>query len=57
MSPFTSVAPLVFVVVTTMVKQGYEDFKRHKADRVINDRKVQVLREGKIETIKGRLEK
>ena len=55
MSPFTSVAPLVFVVVTTMVKQGYEDFKRHKADRVINDRKVQVLREGKIETIKGRL--
>ena len=39
-SPFTSVAPLVFVVTMTMLKQGYEDFKRHRADRVINQRKV-----------------
>ena len=38
-----------------MIKQGYEDFKRHRADREINDRKVEVLREGKIETIKERL--
>ena len=36
-----------------MIKQGYEDFKRHKADREINDRKVEVLREGKMKTMKS----
>ena len=45
-SPFTSVAPLVFVVTMTMLKQGYEDFKRHRADRVINQRKVTKLQDG-----------
>ena len=45
-SPFTSVAPLVFVVTMTMLKQGYEDFKRHRADRVINQRKVTKLQNG-----------
>eukprot|EP00095_Tigriopus_kingsejongensis_P008902 maker-scaffold1538_size36768-snap-gene-0.8 protein:Tk08902 transcript:maker-scaffold1538_size36768-snap-gene-0.8-mRNA-1 annotation:"hypothetical protein DAPPUDRAFT_315465" len=39
-SPFTSIAPLVFVVLVTMIKQGYEDYLRHKADSVINNRKV-----------------
>ena len=49
-SPFTSVAPLVFVVSMTMLKQGYEDFKRHRADRVINQRKVTKLeKEGVLE--------
>lgn len=45
-SPFTSVAPLVFVVTMTMLKQGYEDFKRHQADRGINRRKVTKLQDG-----------
>ena len=45
-SPFTSVAPLVFVVSMTMLKQGYEDFKRHRADSVINQRKVTKLQDG-----------
>ena len=27
-----------------MIKQGYEDFKRHLADRSVNDKKVEVLR-------------
>ena len=36
-----------------MIKQGYEDFKRHKADREINDRKVEVLKEGKMKTMKS----
>ena len=36
-----------------MIKQGYEDFKRHRADREINDRKVEVLREGKMKTMKS----
>ena len=45
-SPFTSVAPLVLVVSLTMLKQGYEDFKRHRADKVINERKVTKLQDG-----------
>ena len=36
-----------------MIKQGYEDFKRHRADREINDRKVEVLREGKMKSMKS----
>ena len=27
-----------------MIKQGYEDFKRHLADRSVNGKKVEVLR-------------
>ncbi len=54
-SPFTSVAPLVFVVTTTFVKQAYEDWLRHKADRTINDKKVKkVTEEGGITEIKAK---
>lgn len=35
-SPATSLIPLMFVVSVTAVKQGYEDFLRHKADNVVN---------------------
>jgi phospholipid-translocating ATPase len=52
-SPFTSVAPLVFVVTMTMLKQGYEDFKRHRADRVINQRKVTKLQDGGVMEIQS----
>lgn len=45
-SPFVSIAPLVIVVSVTMIKQGYEDFKRHKADDVINDKHVFVIGDG-----------
>jgi phospholipid-translocating ATPase len=44
-SPFTSIAPLVFVVTTTFAKQAYEDWLRHKADRAINDRKIKKVAE------------
>ena len=32
----TSLLPLIFVVVVTAIKQGYEDFLRHKSDRQVN---------------------
>lgn len=35
-SPLTSLIPLVFVISVTAVKQGFEDFLRHKADNVVN---------------------
>ncbi|CDI97044.1 phospholipid transporting ATPase IF [Echinococcus multilocularis] len=42
-SPVTSILPLAFVILLTMVKQGYEDFLRHKADREINSAPVQLV--------------
>lgn len=28
--------PLIFVVAVTAIKQGYEDYLRHKADNMVN---------------------
>ncbi len=44
-SPVTSILPLVFVVGLSMVKQGYEDYLRHKADREVNNACVQLISE------------
>lgn len=45
-SPATSIVPLVFVITVTAIKQGYEDWLRHKADREVNNRDFQVIRNG-----------
>lgn len=47
MSPFTSLAPLVFVITVTAAKQGYEDFLRYRADNIVNYSMVTVIRDGK----------
>ena len=52
-SPFTSIAPLVFVVSVTMVKQGYEDFCRHRADREVNHKPVDLVAEGHVKEIRA----
>ena len=36
-----------------MIKQGYEDVKRHWADRAFNEKKVALLKRGKIVEIKS----
>jgi len=53
-SPFTSVFPLVFVVVVTMIKQGYEDVMRHRADREINFSSVTILQNSKYKIINSK---
>ncbi|XP_040570964.1 phospholipid-transporting ATPase IF [Lepeophtheirus salmonis] len=50
-SPLTSISPLVFVVLVTMMKQGYEDYKRHKNDSIINNRPVTRLKHGIVQRI------
>ncbi|XP_046660908.1 phospholipid-transporting ATPase IF-like [Homalodisca vitripennis] len=48
-SPVTSWAtlfPLLFVVTVSAIKQGYEDYRRHKADNKINNSLVTVVRDG-----------
>ncbi|XP_052218556.1 phospholipid-transporting ATPase IF-like isoform X1 [Dreissena polymorpha] len=49
-SPITSILPLIFVVTVTAIKQGYEDWLRHKADREVNYREVEVIRNGQLTT-------
>ncbi|KAK6644621.1 hypothetical protein RUM43_000889 [Polyplax serrata] len=50
-SPVTSIAPLVFVIMVTAIKQGYEDYLRHKADREVNNYPVTVIRKGVIQLV------
>lgn len=52
-SPATSIAPLVFVVAVTAIKQGYEDLLRHKADNEVNNREAYVVRDGKVAQCKS----
>ncbi|XP_077455948.1 phospholipid-transporting ATPase IH isoform X1 [Stigmatopora argus] len=47
-SPVTSGLPLFFVITVTAIKQGYEDWLRHKADDAVNHCPVQVLQDGKV---------
>jgi hypothetical protein len=41
-NPYTTVIPLTIVFIISMVKQGVEDAKRHKADAQMNARKTTV---------------
>ncbi|XP_033842587.1 phospholipid-transporting ATPase IH-like isoform X1 [Periophthalmus magnuspinnatus] len=47
-SPITSGLPLFFVITVTAIKQGYEDWLRHKADCSINECPVDVVQRGKV---------
>ncbi|KAG8282309.1 putative phospholipid-transporting ATPase IF [Homalodisca vitripennis] len=54
-SPVTSWAtlfPLLFVVTVSAIKQGYEDYRRHKADNKINNSLVTVVRDGVAQEIR-----
>ncbi len=44
--PFSTIGPLILVLSITMLKEGVEDFKRHRSDREINNRRVWVLQPG-----------
>ncbi|XP_055682431.1 phospholipid-transporting ATPase IF isoform X2 [Lutzomyia longipalpis] len=45
-TPLTSLLPLVFVISVTAMKQGYEDYLRHRADNMVNYSLVTVIRNG-----------
>ncbi|KAF4520666.1 hypothetical protein B566_EDAN006342 [Ephemera danica] len=50
----TSALPLVFVVSVTAVKQGYEDWLRHRGDRAVNNAMVHVVRRGCLQEVQSR---
>nr|XP_021202672.2 probable phospholipid-transporting ATPase IF isoform X1 [Bombyx mori] len=52
-SPFTSIAPLSFMVFVTAVKQGYEDWLRHKTDNKVNNQIVEIVYKGVIKEVKN----
>ncbi|XP_067014238.2 phospholipid-transporting ATPase IF isoform X2 [Anabrus simplex] len=54
-TPITSVAPLVFVILVTLFKQGYEDLLRHRNDRDVNNTLVTVIRNGCAQQVKSKL--
>eukprot|EP01065_Artemidia_motanka_P045929 TRINITY_DN6843_c8_g1_i1.p1 TRINITY_DN6843_c8_g1~~TRINITY_DN6843_c8_g1_i1.p1 ORF type:complete len:1437 (+),score=399.66 TRINITY_DN6843_c8_g1_i1:114-4424(+) len=43
---FTTIIPLSMVLLVTMIKDGYEDYKRHVRDREVNNQRVAVWRGG-----------
>ncbi|KAL4705339.1 hypothetical protein ACJJTC_006825 [Scirpophaga incertulas] len=52
-SPYTSIAPLTFMVMVTAVKQGYEDWLRHKEDDRVNNKIVEIVHKGVIKQVKN----
>uniref|UniRef100_T1J4S5 Phospholipid-transporting ATPase n=1 Tax=Strigamia maritima TaxID=126957 RepID=T1J4S5_STRMM len=52
-SPLTTSMPLAFVVTVTAIKQAYEDWLRHKADREVNCRDTTVVKNGRLEVVRA----
>ncbi|XP_051774360.1 probable phospholipid-transporting ATPase IA isoform X4 [Ctenopharyngodon idella] len=48
---WTTLVPLLFILVVAAVKEVIEDLKRHKADNVVNKKETQVLRNGAWEIV------
>ncbi|XP_036908523.1 phospholipid-transporting ATPase IG isoform X3 [Sturnira hondurensis] len=46
-SPVTSGLPLFFVIAVTAIKQGYEDWLRHRADNEVNKKTVYIIENAK----------
>lgn len=46
---YSTVIPLVGVLAVSLVKEAFEDFGRHKADRKVNNEVVEVIRNGRWE--------
>lgn len=40
---FTYIAPLAFVLVVTMIKEGWDDFNRYRRDKELNNTEYAVL--------------
>ncbi|XP_014866919.1 PREDICTED: phospholipid-transporting ATPase ID-like isoform X1 [Poecilia mexicana] len=49
LSWFTTIVPLVLVLVITAVKDATDDYFRHKSDRQVNNRQSQVLIRGSLQ--------
>ncbi|MBN3312982.1 AT8A1 ATPase, partial [Atractosteus spatula] len=48
---YTTLVPLLFILLVAAVKEMIEDLKRHKADNMLNKKQTQVLRNGAWEIV------
>lgn len=44
----TAIAPLIFVLGLSMLREGWEDFGRHKSDREVNSSLTKCWGDGKL---------
>ncbi|KAJ9319560.1 hypothetical protein DTO271D3_329 [Paecilomyces variotii] len=44
---YTTILPLLFFILLTVAKEGYDDYKRHRLDKVENTRCATVIRDGR----------
>ncbi|XP_075972322.1 ATPase phospholipid transporting 8A1 isoform X3 [Anticarsia gemmatalis] len=49
---WTTLTPLILILSVSAIKEIVEDFKRHRADDETNRRKVDVLRDGRWQTVR-----
>ena len=47
LSPFSAIAPVIFVISLAVLREGYEDYLRHVSDNELNASQCTVYREGK----------
>ena len=47
LNPFSAIAPFVFVICLSVIREGYEDLMRHKSDRELNSSPCEIYRDGK----------
>ncbi|KAM9376045.1 phospholipid-transporting ATPase ID [Pholidichthys leucotaenia] len=52
LSWFTTIVPLILVLLITAVKDATDDYFRHKSDRLVNNRQSQVLIRGSLQNEK-----
>lgn len=48
LTPITTGIPLIGVLALTAIKDAYDDYQRHSSDRQVNQRRSQVVRNGKL---------
>jgi magnesium-transporting ATPase (P-type) len=42
-NPYTTIVPLVLILLLTAIKDGYEDFQRHLSDRKANNEPIHII--------------
>ena len=46
LNPVSAVAPFVFVIALSVIREGYEDYMRHKSDKELNSSPCEIFRDG-----------
>ncbi|XP_039266166.2 phospholipid-transporting ATPase IB-like isoform X2 [Styela clava] len=49
---FTTIVPLTFILLVAAIKEIVEDYKRHRADDNVNNRKILIFRDGEWRAMK-----